>query len=205
MRPPLSAALALALAALAAGGARAQVLEVGDGGAVIVRSGPAVTTREGVTSLLAPSAAAAGGDAVGREIAAAAARHGIDARLVRAVAVQESGLHQEVRSAKGAVGVMQLMPATARALGVDPAELAGNVEGGAAYLSQMLRRFGGDVRLALAAYNAGPGAVERHGGPPPFAETQAYVRAVLARVATLPAAAAPAAFVPPLPFLRVDP
>ncbi len=202
MRLPSSPAALLALAALAAAGApaRAQVLEVGDGGAVTVLAGPAVTTREGVTSLGPAPAVSPSTDAVGREIASAAARHGVDARLVRAVAVQESGLRQTARSPKGAVGVMQLTPATARALGVDATELAGNVEGGAAYLSQMLQRFGGDVRLALAAYNAGPGAVQRYGGPPPFAETRAYVRGVLARVGQ-----GPAALMPPLPAFRVAP
>ena len=183
MRLPPFAALVLGSALLAAASARAQVLEIGDGGAVTVLAGPAMTTREGVTPLTAVAAPGEAGGEVGREIASAAARYGVEARLLRAVAGQESGLRQGARSPKGAVGVMQLMPATARALGVDAAGLAGNVQGGAAYLSQMLRRFGGDVRLALAAYNAGPGAVERHGGLPPFAETQAYVRGVLARVA----------------------
>ena len=164
--------------------ASAQVLEVGDGGVVTVRSGPAVTTAAGVTPL---TLAAPAGD-LDREIAEAARARRLDVRLVRAVAQQESGLNQAARSPKGAVGVMQLMPSTAAALGVDPADLRGNLQGGATYLARMLDRFGGDVRLALAAYNAGPGAVLRYGGLPPFAETQDYVRRVLARVAALPAA-----------------
>lgn len=77
---------------------------------------------------------------------------------------------------------MQLLPATASDLGVDPSDLQGNIDGGAAYLARQLRRFG-DLRLALAAYNAGPEVVARYGGVPPFAETQAYVRAILARLA----------------------
>src|SRR6202012_6136854 len=85
-------------------------------------------------------------------------------------------------SAPGAVGVMQLMPGTARQLGVDAADLKGNVEGGVAYLGEMLRRFEGDVPRALAAYNAGPEAVQRYGGVPPYAEPKAYVRAILGRL-----------------------
>ena len=171
--------------ALGATSAAAQVLEIGEGGAVTVRSGPAVTTAEGVIPLLpSPIVAATSLDG---EIAEAARMHRVDPRLVRAVAAQESGFNQAARSPKGAVGVMQLMPATAAALGVDALDRRGNVQGGAAYLSRMLERFGGDVRLALAAYNAGPGAVLRYGGLPPFAETQAYVRKVLARAAATPA------------------
>jgi soluble lytic murein transglycosylase-like protein len=98
-----------------------------------------------------------------------------------AVGWRESRFQQDAISPKGAVGVMQLMPATARSLGVDPHDLAANIEGGAAYLAQLLRQFGGDVPLSLAAYNAGPGAVARFHGAPPFTETTAYVQAVLTR------------------------
>ena len=113
-------------------------------------------------------------------VAEAARRHQVPAELAQAVAWQESRFSQSAVSPKGARGVMQLMPATARDLGVDAADLASNIEGGVAYLAAMLRRFDGSLPLALAAYNAGPGAVERHGGVPPFAETQSYVRAILA-------------------------
>ena len=85
------------------------------------------------------------------------------------------------------MGVMQLMPETARRLGVDATDLKGNIDGGVTYLGQMLTRFGGDLPRALAAYNAGPEAVQRYGGVPPYVETQAYVRAILGRLSTVSA------------------
>ncbi len=101
--------------------------------------------------------------------------------LVGAVARAESGLNPRAVSPAGALGLMQLLPSTAWALGVeDPFDPVQNAEAGARYLRQLLERFHGDVRLALAAYNAGPGAVERYGGIPPYAETRAYVKKVLA-------------------------
>lgn len=99
--------------------------------------------------------------------------------LLRAVVLTESGGKSEAVSPKGAVGWMQVMPGTAKEMGVkDASEPWSNVFAGAKYLSRMLDRFG-DVKTALAAYNAGPGAVDRHGGVPPFAETRAYVQRVL--------------------------
>lgn len=171
---------------LIGGAARAQVLEIGDEGQVTRFEGPAVFTAEG-SQTLSPTprailAASAPGE-VQREITLAAADYALDPRLVEAVAWRESRFHHEARSSKGAVGVMQLMPSTARDLGVDPSDMVQNVKGGAMYLRQMLNRFGGDVRLALAAYNAGPGAVLKHGGVPPYAETQAYVSSILGRMA----------------------
>ncbi len=112
------------------------------------------------------------------EVAEAAARHGVEEALIRAVMHAESNFRAGARSHKGAQGLMQLMPSTARELGVaDPFDPRQNIDGGTAYLARMLQRFG-DERLALAAYNAGPEAVERHGGVPPFAETQVYVERV---------------------------
>ncbi len=120
--------------------------------------------------------------AVRQVIARAAARHGVDSRLADAVARVESGYKPNVVSAKGAMGVMQLMPTTARGLGVDAGDAVQNIEGGVRHLKVLLQRYGGDVVAALSAYNAGPGAVERYGGVPPYAETQGYVRAVLSNL-----------------------
>jgi hypothetical protein len=105
----------------------------------------------------------------------------LDPKLVRAMIQVESGYNAFAVSRKGAIGLMQLMPTTADQLAVrDPYDPDENVRGGTAYLRRMLDRFEGRLELAVAAYNAGPGAVERHGGIPPFRETRDYVRRVLA-------------------------
>lgn len=115
----------------------------------------------------------------GALIARAAARYGVDEDLVHAVVQAESDYDPTCRSHCGATGLMQLMPGTARALGVsDATDPTQNIDGGVRYLRQQLDRFK-DVDLALAAYNAGPGAVQRHGGVPPYRETQAYVKRVM--------------------------
>jgi soluble lytic murein transglycosylase-like protein len=117
-----------------------------------------------------------------RLVAEAAQRHGLDPALVRAVVGVESGFQPEAVSSKGAQGLMQLMPATARDLGViDPFDPAANLDGGSRYLSSLVARYEGDLTKALAAYNAGMGAVARHGGVPPYAETRRYVQKVLGR------------------------
>lgn len=108
---------------------------------------------------------------------AAARRHGIPEDLFLRLVHQESGFNQKARSPKGALGLAQLMPGTARELGVDPNDPEQNLDGGAQYLKQMYRRFG-TWRLALAAYNAGPGTVEKHGGVPPYRETRNYVKKI---------------------------
>lgn len=120
----------------------------------------------------------------GAEITGAAKRHGLDPALLAGLVKQESGFNANARSGAGAQGLTQLMPATAAGLGVtNPLDPAQSLEGGAKYLAQQLEAFDGDVARALAAYNAGPGAVQRFGGVPPYAETQNYVRAVQSNAA----------------------
>ena len=112
-------------------------------------------------------------------IAQAAEKYGIPVNLLHTIAQTESDYNQGAKSEAGAIGMMQLMPDTAAGLGVDPHDLAGNIDGGAKYLREMLDTFDGDVEKAVAAYNAGPNAVNEHGGIPPFKETQDYVNKVM--------------------------
>jgi soluble lytic murein transglycosylase-like protein len=109
---------------------------------------------------------------------AAARRHGVPEDLFLRLVQQESGWNPGAKSHKGATGLAQLMPATARKLGVNIDDPHQNLEGGARYLRMMHDKFG-TWRLALAAYNAGPGAVEKHNGIPPYAETETYVKVIL--------------------------
>ena len=110
----------------------------------------------------------------------AAARYGVNADLLKAIGKAESGFNTSVVSSAGAIGVMQLMPATAQSLGVrDPYNARENIMGGAKYIAQLLDKYNGNTRLALAAYNAGPGNVDKYGGIPPFEETQNYVKRVM--------------------------
>jgi hypothetical protein len=127
-----------------------------------------------------------------------AQRHNVDEGLVQAVAWQESRYKTGAVSAKGARGAMQLMPGTARTLGVDSADTAGNIEGGVVYLSKMMNRYGGDTEKALAAYNAGPGAVDRYGGVPPYRETQGYVHSIMGHLTRTDAVGVPVEDVGPL-------
>jgi cell wall-associated NlpC family hydrolase len=110
---------------------------------------------------------------------AAGEKYGVAPNLLAAVARAESGFDPRVRSGAGAIGLMQLMPGTARDLGVDPSDPAQAVDGAARLLAEHLQTYHGSVPLALAAYNAGPGAVARYGGIPPYRETQAYIQRVL--------------------------
>ena len=115
-------------------------------------------------------------------IARAAKLNGVDPALVTAMVEVESGFSVRAVSPKGAQGLMQIMPGTARDLKLtDSFDAAKNIEAGTRYLRQLMDRFGGDVKLALAAYNAGPGTVSRHGGVPPIAETRQYIEKVRGR------------------------
>ncbi|MCR5084785.1 MAG: lytic transglycosylase domain-containing protein [Succinivibrionaceae bacterium] len=118
-------------------------------------------------------------------IARAASASGLPAELISAVISVESGFIATALSGKGAQGLMQLMPATQREMGVaDPYDPESNITAGSMYLARMLSECGGDLTLALAAYNAGLGKVRRHGGVPPYAETEGFVRKVLSRMGT---------------------
>lgn len=177
----VGAAAALTLGSAPA--ALAQVLSIGDDGTVTTYSAPQVFTSDGARPIAPREAASAATPAeVSAAIQESSLRHAVPVPVVEAVAWQESRYNQAAISPKGARGVMQLMPGTASTLGVDAADLKANIDGGVAYLAQQMRRYG-DLRLALAAYNAGPGAVDRYGDVPPYAETQTYVRSILARVA----------------------
>jgi soluble lytic murein transglycosylase-like protein len=179
--PPMRALLgAVALALGLATPATAQVIELGPAG-VSTYAGPTLMTPEGASPITAPSSGpdVAGRDAVALLLEKAGAGAEISPRLLEAVAYVESRFRHDAVSPKGARGMMQLMPQTAAELGVDPHDPEGNARGGADYLRRLVTMFGNNVELALAAYNAGPSAVLRYGGVPPYAETKAYVAAVM--------------------------
>ena len=115
-------------------------------------------------------------------IASSAAHFALSPLLVSAVAWRESAFNASAVSPKGASGIMQLMPETQRAYCASPCSASANVEAGTAYLSTLMQRYDGDVMKALAAYDAGPRAVDRFGGVPPYRETEAYVDAILSRM-----------------------
>ncbi|HEX5644881.1 MAG TPA: lytic transglycosylase domain-containing protein [Erythrobacter sp.] len=189
--------------ALAAAPARADVLEIGADGAQWVAGGPVqpvsaplapnesiVLADAGVSALAGQTQPVSHGEVSARGVPAAYAakvaelsmRYDLSPALIEALVWQESRWRHGAVSPKGARGLAQLMPGTARDLGVDPDDPYANLEGGARYLRAQLNRFGGDLEKALAAYNAGPGRVERAGGVPRIAETRQYVAAIMGRL-----------------------
>jgi soluble lytic murein transglycosylase-like protein len=132
------------------------------------------------TTPVGDAGAAGASSAYAPLIEQAAARYGLDPAVLSGLIQQESGFDPSARSSAGALGLTQLMPSTAASLGVaEPLDPAQSIEGGARYLSQLLHQFAGNTADALAAYNAGPGAVQQYGGVPPYSETQQYVTKVL--------------------------
>lgn len=180
-----SPACAGALALLFASDVRADVIAIDASGAVTRTSGPTTVIGSAVSPIEtpAPTRPRATSAELAPRMAAAGDTVALSPALIEAVAWTESRFNQSARSPAGAVGIMQLMPGTAEALGVDATRTDDNLRGGATYLRQMLSEFDGDVVLALAAYNAGPAAVRRYGGVPPYRETQTYVATVLGYLA----------------------
>ena len=184
------------------GAASADVLEIGANGYQWVAGGPVGQGREAVgadvaaveavpaaleTSQLHPQSITDALDAAGptrwrARGAELAAKYDISPALFEAVVWQESRWNEAARSPVGARGLAQLMPGTAAQMGVNPGDPTANLEGGARYLRMQLDAFGGDIEKALAAYNAGPGRVQKAGGIPRIRETQAYVASIMARL-----------------------
>ena len=142
---------------------------------------PSVSATTQLEEMIPQDIPTSGDPDLDRIIFRAGGRHGIDPRFIHAVIWQESKYKSKAVSHAGAQGLMQLMPATARRFGcTDPDDMAANIEAGTKYLSWLLKRFNGDVRLTLAGYNAGEGAVDKYNGVPPYNETQNYVRKIVA-------------------------
>jgi soluble lytic murein transglycosylase-like protein len=170
----------------------ADVLEIGSGGATWVAGGPKMPVGRAAGEVAAAPAmqspvitqvADSAGPAVWRtRVAELASKYDISPALLEALVWQESRWNTGAVSPVGARGLAQLMPGTARQLGVDASDPSANLEGGARYLREQLDRFGGDLEKALAAYNAGPGRVLRAGGVPRIRETQNYVSAIMSRL-----------------------
>ncbi len=169
----------------------------GDQVFLTVKSGVQIFSASDVLSIEAepdpnrPAAAVAAAKPAKQETAtramirAAAKTHGVPVSLVQSIASVESGMKTNALSPKGAIGVMQLMPGTARQMGVDPNDVAQNIDGGTRLMRDLLARYEGDphqLSKALAAYNAGPGAVARYQGIPPYRETRNYVKKVLGKM-----------------------
>lgn len=178
LQRPRRGPLGLGILALTiAAPSHAQVIEIGDDGEARIYAKPTLFLGgDAKQNTVAASARPLASDRFER----AAKSEGVDVNLLRAVAWTESRGRQSAVSPKGALGIMQLMPGTAAELRVDPRDPDSNVSGGARYLARQLARFQ-SVPLALAAYNAGPGAVLRWRGIPPYAETRSYVAQVMSR------------------------
>ena len=173
-----ASAIAVVLGALAAAppmGAEATKIIVREDGVKLIVNEPSAARSRRLADRLMPVPSPAMEEAIARH----AAGRALDERLVQALVQVESGYNVKALSNKGAMGLMQLMPGTARDLKVaDPWDFDQNLAGGTTYLRQMLDRFG-DLQLALAAYNAGPEAVTRYAGIPPYKETREYVQRIL--------------------------
>ncbi|GGB89289.1 hypothetical protein GCM10011494_04530 [Novosphingobium endophyticum] len=193
----IHAVLAGALLALP-GGAHADVMQIGDAGYSWIAGGPAnmgavadpaedrapaIVDASPHPLSVTEALDAAGPSRWRARIAELAAKYDISPTLLEAVVWQESRWNERAVSSAGARGLAQLMPGTARQMGVDADDPMANLEGGARYLRMQLDAFGGDIEKALAAYNAGPMRVQRAGGIPRIRETQAYVAAIMARLA----------------------
>ena len=194
--PPLHRRLLLVAACVLAPAVQAQIALRDDGPAGVVLSNleaqdvrqvtDKTKTPRAATAPQASHLAARRRQELAPLVLAAADVHGLPEALLQAVIEVESNFNAGAVSPKGALGLMQLMPQTARQLGVaDARDPAANIDGGARYLKELLARFGNDLPLALAAYNAGPGAVARSGTIPQYAETQRYVPRVIGRYHTL--------------------
>jgi soluble lytic murein transglycosylase-like protein len=182
-------ALIAASCMVAPAAARADVLEIGAGGATWIAGGPpaepagAAQSGQGSAAPLSHAPDSAGPQQWRGHVAYLAAKYDVSPRLIEAMVWQESRWRTNALSPAGARGLAQLMPGTARDLGVNPDDPVANLEGGVRYLRQQLDTFDGDVEKALAAYNAGPARVARAGGVPNIRETQNYVATIMARLA----------------------
>ena len=174
----------LAILAFASSPSYGQVIEIGGDGEATLYDAPTIFADEGSSPVFERTAYTSQpfskGSSTSVSVAQVEREYGLPPGLVDAVIYQESRGRMNAISSKGALGLMQLMPGTAAQLGVNPYDANQNIRGGARYLRQQIDQFG-SIPLALAAYNAGPGAVVRYGGIPPYRETQNYVATILGR------------------------